>query len=355
MKIKLAVLDKDQNYLNRVVSVFNNKYADKLEVYAFTDLQTALSNIESSNIDVLVADEAFKVDTSKLSKRCGFAYFVETVGIETLYDEIAICKFQKADLIYKEILGIYSETSASITGIKLDGNDEMSIITFVSASGGTGSSTAAAACAVSLARKGKKVLYLNVENFGNTKAFFQAEGQFDLNDVIYAVKSKRSNLALKLESTVKQDVSRVYFYDSCKMPLDIIGMGAEDMERLITELKLTSSYDFVIMDTDFTMDAKCFEILKSSRRIVFVSDGSEISNNKFLKAMLALKEIDKSNGCQIVPRLSLLYNKFSNKTSTMIPEDEVKSIGGAPKYDGASQHQVMEQLAGMNLFDEFIV
>lgn len=31
MKIKLALLDNDQNYLNRIVSVFNIRYADKLE------------------------------------------------------------------------------------------------------------------------------------------------------------------------------------------------------------------------------------------------------------------------------------------------------------------------------------
>lgn len=37
MKIKLAILDKDTAYLQRIVSVFNNKYADKLEIYSFTD------------------------------------------------------------------------------------------------------------------------------------------------------------------------------------------------------------------------------------------------------------------------------------------------------------------------------
>ena len=36
MKIKLALLDSDQNYLNRIVTAFNIKYADKLEIYSFT-------------------------------------------------------------------------------------------------------------------------------------------------------------------------------------------------------------------------------------------------------------------------------------------------------------------------------
>ena len=30
MRIKLAILENDQNYLKRIVSVFSTKYADKL-------------------------------------------------------------------------------------------------------------------------------------------------------------------------------------------------------------------------------------------------------------------------------------------------------------------------------------
>ena len=33
MKVRLAILEKDRNYLNRIVSVFSTKYADRLEVY----------------------------------------------------------------------------------------------------------------------------------------------------------------------------------------------------------------------------------------------------------------------------------------------------------------------------------
>lgn len=53
MKIKLALLDSDQNYLNRIVTAFNIKYADKLEIYSFTKLESAMAALEPSRIDVL--------------------------------------------------------------------------------------------------------------------------------------------------------------------------------------------------------------------------------------------------------------------------------------------------------------
>ena len=37
MKIKLVILDKDKNYLQRITKVFVNNYVDKLEVYSFTE------------------------------------------------------------------------------------------------------------------------------------------------------------------------------------------------------------------------------------------------------------------------------------------------------------------------------
>lgn len=66
MKIKLALLDNDQNYLNRIVSVFNIRYADKLEIYSFTKIESALSALESTRIDVFVSSVAFDVNTAAL-------------------------------------------------------------------------------------------------------------------------------------------------------------------------------------------------------------------------------------------------------------------------------------------------
>ncbi|MFR7893039.1 MAG: hypothetical protein ACLU38_02080 [Dysosmobacter sp.] len=56
---------------------------------------------------MLVASDTFVVE-SKLPKRCQLAYFVESADVDSVNDQRAICKFQKADLIYRQILSIYS-------------------------------------------------------------------------------------------------------------------------------------------------------------------------------------------------------------------------------------------------------
>ena len=87
MKIKLAILEHDRSYLTRIVSAFGRKYADKFEIYSFSDPDVAVATVDSARIDVLVSCTEFEIDVDKLPKRCGFAYFVDSMDIDT-YEEI---------------------------------------------------------------------------------------------------------------------------------------------------------------------------------------------------------------------------------------------------------------------------
>lgn len=84
MKIKVALLDKDKEYLDRLTGVFNTKYADKLEVYSFTDEKNAIESVKEYRIDVLIAEEDFDIDKSEFKRNCGLAYFTGTPGIELI-------------------------------------------------------------------------------------------------------------------------------------------------------------------------------------------------------------------------------------------------------------------------------
>lgn len=349
MKIKLALLDSDQNYLNRIVSAFNIKYADKLEIYSFTKTENAIPALESSRIDVLVASDAFEIDVAALPKRCGFAYFVDSPDVDSVNNQRAICKFQKADLIYRQILSIYSENAVSVSGMKL-GDDTCKVFAFTSPCGGVGSSTMAAACALYYAAKGEKTLYLNFEHFGSSDAFFSAEGQFDMSDIIFALKSKKANLSMKMESCVKQDPRGVYFYSQSKVALDMLELGTDEIIRLVSEAKLSGSYSYIILDLDFGIDKDSLKILKQCNSVVWVGDGSEISNLKINRTYNALSILDQNADAPILSRMVLLYNQFSNKSSKTVGSIDIKNIGGAPRYEHATTAQVLERLSNMDLF-----
>lgn len=351
MKVKLAILDSDANYLSRIASVFGEKYSDKLEVYSFTDADVALSTLSNEKIDVFIAEDTFNIDFEQIPRRCGFAYFVDSADVNSVNGQRAICKFQKADTIYKLILSIFSENSGNLSMGKTD-RDKGKIIAFASPCGGTGTSSMAAACAIYFAAQGKKVLYMNLERFGASDVFFAADGQFDMSDIIFAVKSKKANLALKLESCVKLDQSGVYFYSSSKIALDMMELGGDEIRYLISAIKTIGFYDYIIVDMDFDIREEIIKIFQQANEWVWVTDGSETSNLKVSRAYASLAISEQQMDIAVTERIALIYNKFSNKTGRTVGNPALNSIGGVPRYEHAALKEVVAHLARNDMFEK---
>ena len=105
---------------------------------------------------------------------------------------------------------------------------------------------------------------------------------------------------------------------------------------------------------DFSIDRKEMEVFKQAHAIVWVGDGSEISNAKIFRAYTALTTIEQNIDAPINSRIALMYNKFSNKTGKGIDEIGLKSIGGAPRYEHATTKEVVRQLSTLSAFDKIL-
>lgn len=354
MKIKLALLDSDKNYLDRLSVVFTNKYPDKIEFHSFTDEQMAIDSLKIGKTDVFLANENFKIEMKDVPESCSFAYIAEENGVESIRDEAAIAKYQRADLFYKQILSLYAEKARNVTGYKMNGETQTKILTFVSMEGGAGSSTVAAAFAEYAAERGKKVLYLNIEQLGRTEDFFVGEGQYDLSDVLFTLKSGKGSMALKLESTVRRDASGVCFYSSPKVAWDLMELGEKELQTLLEELCASGGYDYIVLDQDFIFGKKMFRVFKMASQIVFVNDGSEISNAKFQRGYQALKIYEQNSNYAFLRKSYLFYNKFSNKTSKTLEIEDIRNLGGVPRFEHATTKQVMKQLVQLADFQKIM-
>lgn len=351
MKIKLALLDNNPVYLNRVVPMLNNRFANELEIYSFTDIEGALHCLDEKKIDVFLSSDSFKIDFNKIPKKCGFAYLVENLDIDSINNIKAVCKFQKGEIIYKQVLSIYSEHVPNITGLSSVENGAMKTIVFTSPCGGVGTTTAAVACSISLATKGYRVLYINGEVFGDSDMFFSCDGQFDFSDVIYAIKSNKTNRAMKLQSTVKQDVTGVYYYSSVKIALDMMEMHAEDYAVLQNELKALGDYDYVVMDMEFPKVQSEFKFFESCNSIVIVTDGSETTESKIEKALESVQILDSQSDISMLPRMCLLKNKMAVND---IAQHEIRTLGAVPMYQSVHPSQMARQISLSNLFDQLL-
>lgn len=353
MKIKLVLLEKDLNYLKRVVSAFETKYFDKLEIYSFSNKEKALAKLAEERIDIMLASDLLGISAADIPKRTSLAYLVDAGGIDIKDGCPAISKYQKAELMYKQILGIYAEHSEAILGgLGVDNEDGgTQVVAFSSPCGGVGTSSLAAAFSLHAVRNGKRVLYLDLQKISATDSIFSAEGQECLSDIIYALK-KRTNLAIKLESCVKQDARGVFFFSQAKEALDMMELSVDETERLIQEIKATGEYDYVVVDLDFSLDRVFLELLKKMNRVVVVSDGSNIANAKISRAMNSISIVDKKGDLPSTSNWGLFYNKFSNKVGRALEGVDLPRIGGAPRFERADAVQVIEELSGLDALGE---
>ncbi|MDY4112420.1 MAG: chromosome partitioning protein ParA, partial [Roseburia sp.] len=93
---------------------------------------------------------------------------------------------------------------------------------------------------------------------------------------------------------------------------------------------------------------------RQSHAIIWVGDGSEISNAKLVRAYEALSVREQNEDVPLFNRLNLIYNKFSNKTGKTVGSISIKNVGGAPRFEHASTEQVLEQLKNMEMFERII-
>lgn len=354
MKIKLVLLDRDREYLNRLMAVLSHRYMDKLEIYSFTDLNMAFDNLKTVKADVILVNEEFELDENILPKKCGFAYMAEDSDVETIRKHRVVSKYQRVDLFYRDILNIYSENTSNVTGYKSNINNLTQIITFMSAEGGAGSSLLAAAFAKYAAGSSKKVLYLNLEQSGCAEDYFKGEGRFDFSDVIYAVKSRKTNLILKLESIVKQDASGVYFYGSSKSALDLLEFDDEDIRIFIQELCNNGMYDYIVVDTDSVLDKRIKCITEFSHRVILVSDDKAVSDSKLKRFYNALNTLESQELINALDKLYLVYNKSDGSNFRINEVPDIKYLGCVPYLEGESADDIIAQMISMDWFKVLI-
>lgn len=347
MKIRLAIVENDEEYAEKLIGALINKYSDKIEVSRFTDLDAAVNALSDLNIDVLLAVPNLVDSLTTIPKRCGFGYLVSGSGVSKYEGQPAVCKYQKTELLYKQILDIYAESSKSVVRPE-PVHGETRLILFSSPCGGTGTSSAAAGCSIRFAAEGRKTLYFNLEQFGSSNPFFSSDGQFGLSDLIFALKRKNSNISMKLESCVRKSAENVYFYAPVTVAPERFELTASEIRVLLETLQTTGEYHDIIVDMDFRVEKEFLQNWDLFSSVIWVLDGSSIAHEKALRA---LEYLTVGNEHRFLDRIQILFNKCEPGSQNQIGLDNLKILGTLPNLNHSVSSQIAIGLSMNKLFD----
>ncbi len=400
MKIKIAFLTDDGIYLSRISEAYSKRYGDTYEVLHIEDIDNISAEVTEKGIDILAAEDTFAENVQGIPTSCAVVWLTEERDEENTENGI-IFIFTKLDVIFKTIEAIYKvnlerekirleqerleklrlererqererrereererlrrekEEQERLERERLEEERRKNankIIVFMSPHGGTGASATAAACSVRFAGQDKKILYLNLERIGCTSSFFHSRsGSMDLSGVIYAVKSRSTHEKQRIKKCLQQDESGVYFYAQPKSALDMVAMKPEDIVELLERIKETELYDYIIIDMDFIPEAEYLEVYDKSKKIIFISDGTEIANEKTMRAHDVLAALEISRKVRVSHRVSVVYNKFvedsGQKLDSVSPMPEICSL---PICGTSSPNEVIKLLATVDALDKVI-
>jgi septum formation inhibitor-activating ATPase MinD len=131
-------------------------------------------------------------------------------------------------------------------------------------------------------------------------------------------------------------------------------LKSEEILHLISELELSGMFEYIIIDSEFGLEKKYIDMYKKAKTIVWVSDGSEMSDGKVSRAFQALLTLEDGMDVRVSNRLMIIYNGFNNSTGKMISGDTIKIAGGTPKFSNMTIQQILERLAMLQIYDKLM-
>lgn len=349
MKYNIAVVDKDELYLGRMCRLFSERYADRITVYSYSNLGNYEDGKKINHFDLVLFAEGM-IEPENIPQGTQAVYLVEQNDIDKIDEFPVICKFQKHEVLFKQIMDLCLEKEVIHYTKKNVLGNVTKVVLVTSPQGGVGTTTVATAVARNCAQKGKRVLYLSLEQNAVTDLFFQGGEEYTFSDVIYTIKSKKSNMISRVENIVQKDDSGVYFFRPSRTVFDMHELNGEDIEHLLKEICTMGSYEYIIVDTLLKFNTDGYFLCDYADNIIVVSGGGDVAEKKLEQFKSAIMIWDTQKATRFWTKSNLIYNKLVQNYG--VQNQMVNYASGCiPMISGMSEKQMSEQIALMPIWD----
>lgn len=354
MKIRVFICSEDKIYCEKLVNYFNAHYYDKFQWDICTQLQYMRQAVRKDKTDIVLIgeelrEELWESDRGLLEGKL-WAYLRDNESGQN-DGELYFKKYRRADEIYRDLLDFYAKKehinyeNLSIIGSKT------TFIAFVSAGGGNGASTIACAAAKACSQM-EKVLYLDLKEIGSGRLSFMGENKAGFDELIYAIKSRRNILELKLESSVSRDEAGTYYFQECTNPMDMQSLSAEDIRELMRVIGKTGVYDKVMIDQGNGLGDKEMMVMSMANRVAVITDRSEAAEYKLQRYLRFIHTAEETRHVDIVSKMCIYYNKIIKGMGLPEQVSQIRVGGSFPMIENGNYAGIVDRLSKMELLQE---
>lgn len=312
-KIHLIIADKDEAYVDSLSNYLINNHSNRFQINSFTKEEYLLEYISRNKgkDDILLLCSEWY--TNSVLKDKVNTTIILSGGMLTneAIDCEVINKYQRGDKMVSSILNCFAEVNPNRYYIS-DKEKKTKVIAIYSPVGGVGKTSIAVGASIKSAEDGKNVFYLNLENIQSTPNFFDCTNCQSISNIIYYIKEKKKNIALKIEGIRCTDPRyNIHYFappDSC---VDLDEMSIDEIQYLLNKLRLSREYDEIFIDMSSNLNEKNVSILNASDQIILVIDQGDLAIAKLNTFLNELKLFSKRNDWDILGKIIIVLNKYN--------------------------------------------
>lgn len=348
MLVRIAVADKNEEYLERLVDVLE-EYKD-LNLSVYTDRGSLETALTSRTFDILLFDSDL-YDGQVVLKKNTLAVMLldeDKAVPAACHDFHKINKYQRISGIYKQVLELYSEVCQDVG--EFMGRRPVVSVAFYSPVGGCGKTTLALTAASKLAMRGYKTFYINFEDIASEDCYLAQTAEKGVSELVGFLGSD-INFPMKLQSLLQTKMDNLYYLKHFDSPNDIYEMTNQEIGELLMEIGRSGLFEYIVVDMGVALDTKAMAIFEQMQKIVLVEKTDMIAAHK-MKCFMAQSHILNAYGQKMV-RVLNFDNGRGLETDSRIPM--AGKVGAVQNPDSAQLITMFSGNAGVNFVDALMM
>lgn len=210
------------------------------------------------------------------------------------------------------------------------------IISICSEKGGAGKTTATVNIASGLAKHGKKVLVVDLDQQGNASRSFGyvKDGKPTIAEVIYNLSA---GIEMNYADTIRHGDNGVDYVPSSQMLTNITTFIAGDSDsnyilKRVLENEVYSQYDYILLDCRTLLDLLVSNAMNASTHVIIPVECGVFSFDGLEKMLHKVTSINNSTNRQLKV-LGILLNKFNRTNVSSSIVDSVKESYDSLTFD----------------------
>ena len=286
-------------------------------------------------------------------------YLTDEPALATVNEENAcyiLYKYQHVGHISNILRLAHSDYSNS--EMLSDETMHANIISICSSSGGTGCTTVALGICQELTRfHGKRVLYINMEEFESTATYFSYSNQLtnNITKYVYSILNKKDGLRSTPEGYMLKDEYGVFAFHPATGRNPLRELNGNEFTQFINHITKEKLFSDLILDCGNGLDDSIVSAMRMSAKIFHVTGKCPDSNRRtnYLRTMANRLSVKDSTGVLEVINFYVEPDMEDGEPLTEIKNEELRIETDASSFDVMDGHRIicLDKMFGQGIRD----